>query len=144
MVEIQAHSICPITYDHLDIDHLQNQPHSVLAITDKNVCVYPNCGHVYSSAANNNPNKRNCPMCRKQGPLVPLRYRFNPVLSDGKATHVLSCGHAVTEECAKMAMNRKILDEKDFPMEGPWRYEGKSNCPFCKTKVTGYKKLHLY
>jgi hypothetical protein len=132
---------CPIMYDNLDADALRIE-HSFKPVMNY-LCVYSNCGHTYSPAARRNPGLGRCPMCRLPGPIQPLRYRHNNHIS-GRATHVLSCGHAVDEECARRTMNVKVLDESNFPISNDaWTYEGKNVCPFCKETVTGYERLHI-
>lgn len=113
-------TLCPITLDALPLKNAmasqispnipspQFFPHSPSLESDSpdspRAGVFPQCGHVYALPPQN-ITLTSCPKCRVVGRMVPLLVQTGPTFIplDAEFTHVLPCGHAVTE-----ALGRKM------------------------------------
>ena len=59
--------------------------------------VFPACGHIF--AYHKSIEHRPCPLCRQEGPFVPLAFTFEPALCSAMPTHVFNpCGHVASQE----------------------------------------------
>ena len=68
----------------------------------RRAAVFPQCGHVFELPPPH-INLTSCPKCRAVGSLRPLLLQTAPTLFslEEEFTHVLPCGHAVTEELGR-------------------------------------------
>jgi hypothetical protein len=106
-------------------------------------CVFPKCGHTFNQFPSTY-RPSNCPTCRKEGPVTELKLRYEPRISRGPPTHVLTCGHGMSQECAQEAMERP-MPRYDLDQTNDWKLPESSSkraCPFCGDLVTSQQTLY--
>lgn len=90
--------------------------------------VFPACGHIF--AYHKSIEGRPCPLCRQEGPFVPIAFTFEPSICNQIPTHVFSpCGHVASQEvCEKWATTWVYCREVG-------KQELVHMCPFCATEL---------
>ena len=88
--------------------------------------VFPACGHVhgYHPSLEGAP----CPMCRAQGPFVPVALAFDSVaISRDLPTHVFNpCGHAASKSVCEYWGALPVYDFTPSTLDTV-----RPQCPFC-------------
>lgn len=170
-------TLCPITYDHIPLRNamisntgiaprnsvispflLDLPTHKDHDLTDsdslRRAGVFPVCGHVFELPPLHLNNRlTSCPKCRIVGKMIPLVLQTAPTFLrlDSEFTHVLPCGHAVSEELGKrmasvaLPTNDLLLGETDARMWGFCLAGRKRRCWFCGMGFypTDLKKLYF-
>lgn len=94
--------------------------------------VYPACGHIF--AYHKSIQCRPCPLCRKEGPFVPLAFNFEPAICDDLPTHVFNpCGHISSLKTCKYWSERLFYSSKDISNANKLVHA----CPYCATELAG-------
>lgn len=90
--------------------------------------VFPACGHIF--AYHSSIEGRPCPLCRQEGPFVPIAFSFEPAICDKFPTHVFNpCGHIASQEvCAWWA-------DAWIPSHDVAAAEQVHLCPYCATEL---------
>uniref|UniRef100_H2ZZS7 Pellino E3 ubiquitin protein ligase family member 3 n=1 Tax=Latimeria chalumnae TaxID=7897 RepID=H2ZZS7_LATCH len=123
---------CPVGFNTLVFPSLAQRE----VVEKKQPWVYVNCGHVHGYhnwgfRKEKGGNERECPMCRRVGPYVPLWLGCEAgfYLDAGHPTHVFCpCGHVCSEKTAK------YWSQIPLP-HGTHAFH--AACPFCGTWLTG-------
>jgi Pellino len=163
-LEAITDTLCPITYDQIPMRKAMMSTAGApiqldLALpsppTDEaadRAGVFPACGHVFQLPP---PHIRltSCPKCRVIGKMVPLVLQTAPTFlaKDAEFTHVLPCGHAVSEALGKrmvavpLPTNELLLGETEARTWGICLSGRKRRCWFCGTGLyaTDLKKLYF-
>jgi len=169
-LEAITDTLCPITYDPLPMRNaMMSTAGAPLALRidlpppssptkDDEVAlvdragVFPACGHVFQLPP---PHIRltSCPKCRVIGKMVPLVLQTAPTFlaRDAEFTHVLPCGHAVSEALGRrmtavaLPTNELLLGETEARIWGTCLSGRKRRCWFCGTGfyATDVKKLYF-
>jgi len=169
-LEAITDTLCPITYDPLPLRNammstagaplpfrtdipLPSSPTKEDGPTPVDRAgVFPACGHVFHLPP---PHIRltSCPKCRVIGKMVPLVLQTAPTFlaKDAEFTHVLPCGHAVSEALGKrmaavaLPTNELLLGETEARIWGISLSRRKRRCWFCGTGfyATDVKKLYF-
>jgi hypothetical protein len=163
-------TLCPITYEPIPlrnamISNVGNPPpHSPIppillqnptSDTDFPIRagVFPSCGHVFQLPPPNlNSRLLNCPKCRVAGRMIPLLLQTAPTLLrvQEEFTHVLPCGHAVSEELGKrmgsvgLPSNDLLVGETEAKMWGICLTGRRRRCWFCGTGFYPSEMKKLY
>ena len=152
-------TLCPITYDHIPlrnamISNVGMQPRNapvspfLLALSTPSAedsvvrrpGVFPTCGHVFElPSPQSNHRLTSCPKCRVAGRMIPLLLQTAPTLlpKDAEFTHVLPCGHAMSEELGKrmslmgLPTNDLLLGETEAKTWGSSLSGRRRRCWFC-------------
>jgi hypothetical protein len=152
--EITTSTLCPITLDTLPLKNAMASQISANIPTPLIVAfspplepnspatpragVFPQCGHVYALPPQN-ITLTSCPKCRVVGRMIPLLVQTGPTFLplDAEFTHVLPCGHAVSEALGrKMAgvplpSNDLLLADTEARMWGLCLAGRRRRCWFC-------------
>uniref|UniRef100_A0A8C4X2I7 Pellino E3 ubiquitin protein ligase family member 3 n=1 Tax=Erpetoichthys calabaricus TaxID=27687 RepID=A0A8C4X2I7_ERPCA len=125
---------CPVGFNTLAFPSLAQRE----IVDKKQPWVYVNCGHVHGyhnwgfrKEKGGSGNERECPMCRRVGPYVPLWLGCEGglYLDAGQPTHAFCpCGHVCSEKTAK------CWSQIPLP-HGTHAFH--AACPFCGTWLTG-------
>lgn len=106
--------------DHSDLKE-ENRPY-----------VYPACGHIF--AYHKSIQSRPCPLCRKEGPFVPLAFNFEPTICGDLPTHVFNpCGHISSLKTCKYWSERLFYSSKDISNANRLVHA----CPYCASELAG-------
>lgn len=138
----------PPTHDHNDISN------SISTTSVRRAGVFPTCGHVFELPAPHLNNRlTSCPKCRTIGRMIPLVLQTAPTFLtvDSEFTHVLPCGHAVSEELGKrmasvaLPTNELLMGQTDARTWGFVLAGRKRRCWFCGMGFypTDLKKLYF-
>jgi hypothetical protein len=172
-LEAVTNALCPITYDPLPMrkammsatgaplqrasSPLQPDPPLPSPVKEDEAAVdragvFPACGHVFQLPP---PHIRltSCPKCRVICRIVPLVLQTAPTFLavDAEFTHVLPCGHAVSEALGRrmaalaLPTNELLLGETEARTWGICLSGRKRRCWFCGTGfyATDLKKLYF-
>lgn len=92
--------------------------------------VFPSCGHVHGY--HKSMEGRSCPLCRQEGPFVPIAFSFEPTLCSERPTHVFNpCGHVASlKTCIKWSKIYVISKNLNDTC---------SICPFCGGELSKSK-----
>jgi hypothetical protein len=116
--------------------------------------VFPSCGHVFELLpAHIIAGLTSCPTCRVPGHMIPLLLQCAPTFLpvDAVYTHILPCGHAVSEELGKrmasiaLPTNDLLLGETEAEDWGNCLSGRRRRCWFCGAGFysTELKRLYL-
>ncbi len=93
--------------------------------------VYPACGHIF--AYHKSIQSRPCPLCRKEGPFVPLAFNFEPAICGDLPTHVFNpCGHISSLKTCKY-WSERLFYSKDISNANKLVHA----CPYCASELAG-------
>jgi hypothetical protein len=90
--------------------------------------VFPACGHIF--AYHRSIEGRPCPLCRQEGPFVPIAFSFEPSICGSMPTHVFNpCGHVASQEVCEQWANM-WMPARDVTAVGLVHM-----CPYCATEL---------
>jgi hypothetical protein len=97
--------------------------------------VFPACGHIF--AYHRSIECRPCPLCRREGPFVPIAFTYEPSLCARFPSHVFNpCGHiASLQTCAYWAAT--AVQGRDIGRDNPSKPPSTTICPYCATELAG-------
>ena len=162
-------ALCPITYDRIPLRNamISNaSPRNVFApflsppIPDNEETnktragVFPSCGHVFELLPPHLKDRlTTCPQCRTPGRMIPLLLQCAPTFLplDAEFTHVLPCGHAVSEALGRrmasvaVPTNDLLSGETEAKDWGDCLSGRRRRCWFCGAGFysTELKKLYF-
>jgi hypothetical protein len=90
--------------------------------------VFPACGHIF--AYHRSIEGRPCPLCRQEGPFVPIAFAFEPSVCSRMPTHVFNpCGHVASQEACEFWASM-WMPARDVTAAGLVHM-----CPYCATEL---------
>ena len=117
--------------------HVPLADYSHLRSEDSHPYVFPACGHIFSY--HKSIEGRPCPLCRREGPFVPIAYSFVPAICDQFPTHVFNpCGHIASQKvCEQWAATW-------VPSRDLTRSEQVHICPYCAGELSQSQQGNAY